>query len=145
MRDTHNDPLKSIKQFEEEWNKRLISTLNCEDFVFEAGNWIDSHLDEVIEKRKVAEFWLDVLCTPTKKNIAVLANKIIKHEQQVDFLEDQLFSLTLESRKITKILAKTKNDFHHLKNILDKEVSSKDLKIELELLKGELEELIASF
>ncbi|WP_209123731.1 hypothetical protein [Alkalihalobacillus sp. BA299] len=142
MNRKHTDQVQQYKQQEDEWNKYILSTFNSHHFVYQTGKWINAHIDEVIEKRKIAELWLEILYVPTKNDIANLANKVIKHEDRVDFLEDQLFSLNKERRKTIEVLKRTNSEITLLKNFLESEVKQENPKTELALLKEELVGLI---
>ncbi|MEB1807012.1 MAG: hypothetical protein LPK26_06890 [Bacillaceae bacterium] len=144
MSDNNLDLYEHYKQLEEEWNNELISTLNCPEYVQLSGKVLEAHLDCVLDRRKNAEKWLKTMNVPTKNELAMMANIIIRLEHKTDDLEERMFSLLQSNKKQNQMLKELFIELRKMKTLLEKEGTLLQPKTKLELLQDELKDLLAN-
>lgn len=144
MSEKKSDLYEQYKQLEEEWNTELISTLNCPEYVQLSGKMLEAHLDCVLDRRILAEKWLKSINVPTKNEVAMMANIIIRLEHKTDDLEERLFSLLQCNKKQNQMLKDLFIELRKMKTVLDKEGKILKPKTKLELLQHELKDLLAN-
>jgi predicted nucleic acid-binding Zn-ribbon protein len=81
------------KNVETEMNRKIFLGTNSLAFIEKIAEAIETHLDKVEENRAAAEIWLEFMEIPSKDDIAAFAINLIKLEQRLDDLEDEVFNI----------------------------------------------------
>lgn len=87
------------KKVEDEINSYLFSQANSFVFIKRVQRAIDDHLTDLVAVRDQTEQWLHYVDRPTKKEISVLAKKVIKYEDRLDRLDDTLHQILISSKQ----------------------------------------------
>lgn len=144
MSENNSDPAEIYKQLEKEYNQTLLSMLNNQKIIVQFGKVLNAHLDEVVFNRRIAEGYLNMIHLPAKSEFANLAKAVIRLEHKADELEDYLSSLRVDSESYANIMNKHFNEMNNLGVILETEFQFVKPKPKLQLLKEELEGLLAT-
>ncbi|MEK4536361.1 hypothetical protein NST21_13660 [Peribacillus sp. FSL K6-1552] len=134
-----NETYIEYKKLEEEWNKHIKQTANCERFVLLVEELVGSHLNQVQDQRAIIKYWLDFMNYMSKEEIVNVAKHYIMNETKLDHLDDITYNI---SKKWNE-----KGNFTSLKEVLNemsfvlKESRMEMMNNEINNLKDELKEV----
>jgi uncharacterized protein Yka (UPF0111/DUF47 family) len=97
---------KLYKEIEDDINRQLLSETNSLSFIRMVGAVIEEHLNQLVALRELTEQWLNFMDFPTRDDIADVAKKVIKNEERLDNLDDNLYQTMVELKNSRKQMAK---------------------------------------
>ncbi|PLT33273.1 hypothetical protein [Bacillus sp. V5-8f] len=90
------DSAKVYKKMEEDLNRKIRCMTNSMTFVKMAGEAMDTHLNHVVAIRNQSQKWLDRNNLASRNDMADMAKRIIRHEDRLDLLDDELYDILTE-------------------------------------------------
>jgi BMFP domain-containing protein YqiC len=144
MNSKQQETILFYKQLEAEINKRIHASTNSRTFTAAVGKTMDSHLREVRKYKRLTTSWLNRMDLATKDELAVLSNRLVEVEEEIDSLDESIYQMINMQKTNQKKLRMIRGMLEEWSIYLKSEVQEQRCQT-IKTLEDDLEELKQSF
>lgn len=91
MQSSAKDLREFCQTIESDFNRKLFSKANSLTIIAMVGEALENHVNQILAIRKSWEIWLEEMGLPTRDDVADVACTLIKIENCLDCLDEDLY------------------------------------------------------
>ncbi|WP_042457319.1 hypothetical protein [Neobacillus dielmonensis] len=122
MEAMQHDVNTPYEELQAEINKKIYEFTNCRAFTIAFGRAMEQHLIQLGIYKKLTTKWLNCLDIPTKDELAAISNRMVRMVEQIDSLDDVMYSTNTQHNQAMNQLKLVRHSFEELRSVLKTEI-----------------------